>query len=66
MSDALTFEDLQNITGYRQAGDVERCLRDQKIKYFWGKGGKPWTTMHHLNHPGGQVHTQTNHDPIQF
>lgn len=65
MNETLNFEDLKKITGYTRQGDVERCLKDQGIKVFWGKSG-PWTTLHHLNHPYGQAPVVKTHEPITF
>lgn len=64
MSDILTFSDLQKVTGYTRQGDVERCLKSQKITFFWGKNGI-WTTLHHLNYPGGQEYSRKNEE-IRF
>lgn len=48
LSTAALFE----LTGYTRPADVERCLRDQGVKYFWGKDG-PWTTLELINAAGG-------------
>ncbi|WP_121391767.1 DUF4224 domain-containing protein, partial [Pseudomonas aeruginosa] len=40
----LTFEDLQQLTGYTKRSGVERALRKQGIRWFWGRHG-PWTTI---------------------
>ncbi len=61
MSETLTFTDLQQLTGYIRQADVERCLKDQGITFFWGKSG-PWTTLHHLNFPGGKGYTAVAHE----
>lgn len=37
-------EELMEATGYERRADLERCLRDQGITLFYGKGGKIWTT----------------------
>lgn len=63
MDNTLTFSDLQQLTGYKRAGDVERCLKDQGIVFFWGRSG-PWTTLHHLNFPGGQGYSQPPNEKI--
>ena len=65
MTDSLTFSDLQRLTGYKRPGDVERCLKAQGIKFFWGKDG-PWTTLHHLNNINGQGYSLKSHEPITF
>lgn len=48
----LDFETLQELTGYRRRSDVERALREQGIRVFWGRRG-PWTTVDLINQAGG-------------
>lgn len=48
----LTFEDLQQLTGYTKRSGVERALRKQGIRWFWGRHG-PWTTVELINQAGG-------------
>jgi hypothetical protein len=48
----LSCDDLRAITGYQRAADVERCLRDQGVKIFYGRSG-PWTTIELINQAGG-------------
>jgi hypothetical protein len=48
----LTTAKLIETTGYQRAADIERCLREQGVRYFWGKDG-PWTTMDLVNAAGG-------------
>lgn len=50
----LTTENLQEITGYDRPRDVERCLRDQGVRFFKGRNG-PWTTVDLVNAAGGLV-----------
>ena len=50
----LTTEELQKLTGYDRPRDIERCLRDQGVRYFHGKKG-PWTTVDLVNAAGGLV-----------
>ncbi|MCO7536516.1 hypothetical protein NJH24_17205 [Pseudomonas asiatica] len=52
ISDVLSFEDLQRITGYQRRSDVERTLVQQGIRMFRGKSG-PWTTIDLINRAGG-------------
>lgn len=52
----LTFQDLQNITGYQRRSDVERTLLDQGVRLFRGRTG-PWTTIDLINHAGGVTAT---------
>jgi hypothetical protein len=53
MSGLVKFEDLQSITGYERAGDIEQALRSQGIKFFHGKAKTVWTTMDLINAAGG-------------
>ena len=54
-SKIITTDMLKQVTGYERSGDVERCLRDQGIRLFFGKLG-PWTTLDLLNAAGGLRH----------
>jgi hypothetical protein len=49
----LKLADLLEILGFEHAGQVERCLRQQGIRYFHGKGGAPWTTIDLIDQAGG-------------
>lgn len=49
----LTGRELAAITGYDRWGDITRSLNEQGIKYFLGKGGRPWTTIDLVNAAGG-------------
>lgn len=42
------FKLLQQVTGYTRQADLERCLKKQGIRYFYGKDGI-WTTLDALN-----------------
>lgn len=48
----LLTADLQAITQYTRISDVRRCLDEQGIRYFWGRGGI-WTTIDLVNAAGG-------------
>lgn len=48
----LTFQDLQQVTGYQRRSDVERCLIGQGVRIFRGRSG-PWTTIDLINQAGG-------------
>ncbi|SFU79607.1 DUF4224 domain-containing protein [Halomonas korlensis] len=48
----LSCRDLKEITGYQRPADVARCLREQGVRVFNGRGG-PWTTLDLINHAGG-------------
>lgn len=50
----LKFDDLQELTGYERAGDVERVLQKSGIRYFHGRKGC-WTTLALVNAAGGIV-----------
>jgi hypothetical protein len=49
----LTTEELLQVTGFERAGDLTRLFDQVGIKWFPGKGGKPWTTMALINKAGG-------------
>lgn len=49
----LTTDDLLQATGFERAGDLTRLFDQQGIRWFPGKGGKPWTTMALINKAGG-------------
>ncbi|MDS9676821.1 DUF4224 domain-containing protein [Pseudomonas aeruginosa] len=57
----LTFEDLQQLTGYTKRSGVERALRKQGIRWFWGRYG-PWTTIEMVNQAGGQAPDDEQYD----
>lgn len=40
----ITQTDLEEMLGYKRAGDIARWLRDNKIKYFY-KQGRIFTTI---------------------
>lgn len=48
----LTFQDLQQVTGYQRRSDVERTLMEQGVRIFRGRSG-PWTTLDLINRAGG-------------
>ncbi len=37
-------EQLLEATGYSRPADMEKCLRNQGIKFFYGKDKRIWTT----------------------
>lgn len=53
----ITFEDLKIVTGYERAGDVEKCLQRDGIRYFTNRKGV-WTTLALVNAAGGIVNGQ--------
>lgn len=57
----LNFEDLQELTQYERAGDVERALQKSGIRYFPSKKGC-WTTLALVNAAGGIVNIQQKDD----
>ena len=48
----INTDDLKQITGYERPGDVEKCLKKQGVRFFFGKNG-PWTTLDLINAAGG-------------
>ena len=48
----LSIDDLKQATGYERHGDVEKCLRDNDIRFFRSKKGV-WTTLALVNAAGG-------------
>ena len=63
MNQVLTTTDLKQVTGYKRAGDIERCLQKQKIKFFYGKDGV-WTTIDLINAAGGILPEQEDEQDI--
>ena len=55
----LTTEQLSLLTGYERASDLKRALDAQGIRYFWGKGGRIWTTIDLVNAAGGLLPAAT-------
>lgn len=49
----VQFDDLRQVLGYERMADVERCLRDQGIRYFRGRNGVLWTTVGLIEAAGG-------------
>jgi hypothetical protein len=49
----IQLEDLQQITGYQRMADVERCLRDQGIRYSRGSYSPHWTTLEWIHQAAG-------------
>lgn len=52
MSATIGYDELKERTGYQRRGDVERCLKDQGIRFFMGRAGV-WTTVDLVNAAGG-------------
>lgn len=44
MSALIHEEELLQVTGFKNRAHLERCLRDQGVKLFHGKGGRIFTT----------------------
>lgn len=44
----IQFDELQQVTGYTRQADVERCLKRQGVRFFYGRHGI-WTTLESLN-----------------
>jgi S1-C subfamily serine protease len=49
MSQTLTFEDLQKLTGFDRASDIIRCLHKQGVPVVRGRHGRPFTTVDAIN-----------------
>ena len=55
---------LGEITGYKRPSKIEKCLKQQGIRYFHGKHG-PWTTIDLMNAANGLTSLpQTNTEDI--
>jgi hypothetical protein len=59
----LDFPALRTITGYKTQPAVERCLKDQGIRYFYSRTGV-WTTLDLINAAGG-IKQAANADTYQ-
>lgn len=53
MSRIITTQELLATSGYTRDGDVCRMLDEHGIRYFLGKGARPWTTLDLINAAGG-------------
>lgn len=51
------------ITGYKQVGDLEKCLKKQGIRFFYGKPGVIWTTLSLIEAAGGLKPVNDNQKP---
>ena len=61
MSNIVLFDELKDATGYERVGDVEKCLKKQGIKTFYGRGKKVlWTTPELINAAGGLSSDKTS------
>lgn len=49
----LTADELLSATGFDRDGDLKRLFDQQGIRWFPGKGGRPWTTIALINKAGG-------------
>lgn len=49
----VELEDLQAITGYDRSADIERCLKSQGIRVFYGRNGQLFTTLGLIEAAGG-------------
>jgi hypothetical protein len=67
MPSILSEKDLMTVTGYKKRSLLERCLRSQKIKFFYGRGGQIWTTSDALNAGLGLIAIQQdNNQSLDF
>lgn len=60
---ALNTEQLLSVTGYDRPADLCRSLEKQGIRYFKGKGGKPWTTLDLVNAAAGLAPANQAREP---
>lgn len=49
MTAIVSFEQLQEATGYSQCSTVEKCLRKNGVPFLYGNNGKIFTTVDALN-----------------
>lgn len=63
MSRIVTTEELLAVSGYAREGDVCRMLDEHGIRYFVGKGAKPWTTLDLINTAGGLHYSERLDEP---
>lgn len=59
MSSLIPFEELQQATGYEHPGHIEKSLKEQGIRFFYGKAGRIWTTKELVNAAGGLGHVES-------
>lgn len=59
-------EALLQATGYKQLGSLERWLRNNRIRFYIGKGGHIWTTEHALEAGLHLVERSDEEDEIEF
>jgi Domain of unknown function (DUF4224) len=58
-------EDICAVTGYERPAEAARCLRDQGIKVFNGRNGRPWTTVGLIEAAGGLLPGRTGSEPYK-
>lgn len=49
MKALVTQDDLSEWLGYKQRADIERVLKEHRIKYIVGRGGRIATTIDKIN-----------------
>lgn len=60
----LSTDDLLALTHYESVGALRRWLDEQRIPYFPGKGGAPWTTIDLVNASKGLVAGEPANQPL--
>lgn len=60
MNPLITQSQLQKVTGLSSPKILEDRLRDQGIRFFYGKKGKIWTTIDLINAAGGLAKVESN------
>lgn len=64
MSYIVTFNQLKEATGYSRISDIERWLNKTGIPFFYGKGGKVFTTQDKINE--ALTHVEKQQSRIEF
>ena len=66
MNQIINHEALTEATNCKNIAELEKTLRENKIPFFYGKGGRVWTTVQALNKALGVYKDQGNDDSIEF
>lgn len=60
MSNIVQFEDLQKATKLKDCGRIEKKLKADGIRFFYGKKGVIYTTLDLINAAGGLSKVELN------
>jgi hypothetical protein len=66
MNQIINHEALAEATNCKKLDDLEKTLRENKIPFFYGKGGRVWTTLTALNNALGLYKDQKTDEGIEF